>query len=352
MKARGWAWLLLLPALVVISGLGTAAAMSVRRGYQVTDLGTLGGGESFASAVNNRGQVVGRSRTADGEVHAFIWEQGVIRDLGTLGGDNSFAAGINRHGHVVGSAEQVDGVVRAVIWKSGTIRDLGILPRGTTSDATGINRWGEIVGSGDMVISNRYGEFGVERGFLWRNGRMRILPEVRVKDRADPSPLSNRPLAINDHGTIVGVHQVTDEWPGLWRSGPQHHARLLVRSEGAAHAINQRNHVVGSYGHGELAFVWKEGHLRQLPGGPNSNYGVALGINDRGEIVGHSASGAIHWYRGRVSDLNTLLPEGSGWHLHAATAINQHGQIVGSGRHEGEDRAFLLTPNSYRQSVE
>ena len=41
----------------------------------------------LASAINEpRGQVVGISNTAAGEGHAFLWQKGVMTDLGTLGG--------------------------------------------------------------------------------------------------------------------------------------------------------------------------------------------------------------------------------------------------------------------------
>ena len=44
--------------------------------------------ESYATAVNARGQVVGGSQTANGSNHAFSWtaEEGMV-DLGSLGGD-------------------------------------------------------------------------------------------------------------------------------------------------------------------------------------------------------------------------------------------------------------------------
>jgi uncharacterized membrane protein len=37
------------------------------------DLGTLGGGDSFADAVDDLGQIVGSASTASGETHAVLW---------------------------------------------------------------------------------------------------------------------------------------------------------------------------------------------------------------------------------------------------------------------------------------
>jgi len=49
---------------------------------------------------------------------------------------------------------------------------------------------------------------------------------------------------------------------------------------------------------------------------------------------------------GALTDLNDLLPAGSGWVLRTATGINEAGQIVGEGtlRGQRDGRAYLLTP--------
>ncbi|MCL4198026.1 MAG: hypothetical protein KJZ69_11105 [Phycisphaerales bacterium] len=49
----------------------------------ITGLGHLGGGYSLAHGVNDARQVVGES-TVNGEVHGFIWHEGVMRDLNDL----------------------------------------------------------------------------------------------------------------------------------------------------------------------------------------------------------------------------------------------------------------------------
>ena len=83
---------------------GVAARPARAQLYQVHDLGTLGGENGCAADMNDVGGLVGASKTATGETHAFVWLDGELTDLGTLGGDESRAAGINGHGIIVGSA--------------------------------------------------------------------------------------------------------------------------------------------------------------------------------------------------------------------------------------------------------
>jgi hypothetical protein len=72
---------------------------------EVIDLGTFGGSESLALAINNRGQVVGATANTipdpfslfgfPTETRAFLWQDGAMQDLGTLGGPDAFSASVN-----------------------------------------------------------------------------------------------------------------------------------------------------------------------------------------------------------------------------------------------------------------
>jgi probable HAF family extracellular repeat protein len=91
-----------------------------------TYLPTLGGWLNDAQAINDRGQIVGHS-TLDGwdiPYHATLWSKGSVTDLGMLPGApadwgiGSLANGINNRGDVVGGSQNADGDLRAVLWPS------------------------------------------------------------------------------------------------------------------------------------------------------------------------------------------------------------------------------------------
>jgi probable HAF family extracellular repeat protein len=88
------------------------------------DLGTLGSdpSSSVAYSINDHGQIVG---SAAG--HAFLYSDGKMRDLGTLGGQSSTANCINNRGEVVGSSETADGGQIAFLYRGCQMLDLNTL---------------------------------------------------------------------------------------------------------------------------------------------------------------------------------------------------------------------------------
>ena len=71
----------------------------------------------------------------------------------------------------------------------------------------------------------------------------------------------------------------------------------------------------------------------------------ASGINASGQVVGISDGGGAFLYDGgKMVNLNSLLPTGSGWALQNATCINDSGQIAGFGSINGYVHGFLMTP--------
>lgn len=153
---------------------------------QMTDLGSLGetkNTSSTATAVSADGNVVvGRSRTDNGDLHAFRWINGSMVDLGTLSAgnaSNSFANAVNADGSVVvGSAvkdmpDTDSGFeMRAFRWDadSGNMIDLGSL----LADNSGWSRAYAVSADGSVVVgqSEAYHKDGYiaihGRPFIWR----------------------------------------------------------------------------------------------------------------------------------------------------------------------------------------
>ena len=320
----------------------TAAAPSpttASAGWTFSTLGTLGGNVSWATAINNAGQVVGWSGTAPGEsidrdkdFHAYVFANGAMRDLGRAGDDSS-AWAINDNGQVAGLSV-ADGIWLA---DSKGTRKLGF--RGTPY---GINRAGVVAGTYDDGVDFRAftyrGSVMTELGTLggsWSHGK-----------------------AINIQGLVVGSSATA---AGQVRGFI--HERGRMRAIGTfggpnsnAHDVNDRGVVVGSAGNaanGVEAFI-HDGVMRRLFAA-RSPYDVseALAINNRGQVVGTINDEGFLFEGGRVTMLRELLTaeERATWGVLTPTDINESGWIVGiastygiNGIPGGSRKAFVLKP--------
>ena len=184
---------------LIVSTLVCVAAWQsgVAQSCTLRDLGGFPGSpntDSYANAINNRGQVVGYASTASGQSHAFLFEDGVMTDLGTLGpflGGNLDALGINDRGQVVGLSTAPIGE-HAFLYRDGVMTDLGTLGQfsGASSIAYGINNRGQVVGVSDTA--DRF-----KHAFLFEDGVMADLGTL-------PGGNYSYANAINDRGQVVG----------------------------------------------------------------------------------------------------------------------------------------------------
>jgi len=306
--------------------------------YSITNLGTLGGNQSYAYGINNSGQVVGNSLDSSGNTHAFLYSSGTMTDLGTLGGSLSWAYAINDSGQVVGDSLNSSGNDHAFLYSSGTMTDLGTFG-GITSYARGINNSGQVVGGS-------YNSSGNYHAFLYSSTM------IDLGTLGGSLSIAN---GINNSGQVVGdsLDSSGNFHAFLYSSGTMTDLGTLGGSYSYARGINNSGQVVGdsldSNGNTH-AFFYSSGTMTDL-GTLGGSYSYAYGINNSGQVVGYSldSSGNGHAFlysNGTIADINNLIPANSGWTLAKALDINGSGQIVGYGTIGGQSLAFLLTPNS------
>lgn len=338
---------------------------------KVTDLGALPGlNSSCATHISGTALIAGESGNGaldpiNGwpDVQAVLWRQGKLINLGTLGGYESFATGVNNQGQVVGLAAidapdsfSFPGLgqqARAFLWENGTMRDLGTLG-GPDAYAIGINERGQVLGFSFVnSIPNPTTGLPTGDGFLWENGVITDIPDPLGGTLVTPIYLSNK-------GQVVGYANLPGDIPGqehpfLWQNGVFTDLATFG-GRGAAEKINDAGQIVGNAdiegGTTYHAAIWQNGSISDLGTLGSDDCSVGLDINSLGQTVGYSAAcvgttgRAFLWQNGGpMVDLNTLIPENSGLHLMIATNINDFGEIAGSGMlANGDIHAFLLIP--------
>jgi probable HAF family extracellular repeat protein len=175
------------------TGLLASGDAFVESNGSVVDIGALSRQSwSAGYGINNAGAIAGYSMIAPGVFHAFVWSPATgYTDLGTLGGTNSYAMSINDTGQIAGNAQLASGYSHAVLWSGGVIHDLGTL--GLSSYAYGINESGEVVGYSYVD--------GTEHAFLYTNG---VILDLNALIDPVSGWVLNEAYAINAGGQIVG----------------------------------------------------------------------------------------------------------------------------------------------------
>lgn len=301
----------------------------------VWDLGTFGGNSGGVTMLGPWGDAVGVALNevpedpdfasfmnnflpAATQARAFLWKQGKLHDLGTLGGNDAAAFAINSSGTIYGIS-YTDAVANdstglptthPFLWKNGSMRDLGTL--GGTLATTGsfaggpggpvLNDRGQAIGTSTLAGDE------VWHAFLWENGKMIDLGTLG----GDISEA----LAISESGWVVGRSDYSPDSPHhhavVWFNGPGKQDLGVVApcQNSTATALNSRGDVVGGMGpctddpndpSFESAFLWRPGKKMVdinslVTPASNMHIAFATGINDRGEIAGQAylPTGELH----------------------------------------------------------
>jgi probable HAF family extracellular repeat protein len=336
--------------------------------YQLIDLGTLGGPNSFLSGpeqqiLNNRGTLAAYANTAAANPnpncyipfnanggggdcfveHPAVWRHGTLTDLGVLpGGTNGQTDSLAANGLISGWSENglLDPLTglpegHAVLWThSGKIIDLGTLPGGAESLATANNSSGQVVGfSGDNIPEDPSislaGLATQTRAFLWQNGAIQDLGTLGGTD--------SLAFNINERGQTTGFSYTNSDAtlnPFFWQNGTMTDIGSLGGTYGVPNWLNNRGQVAGTSNlpgdatnHG---FLWDQGMLTDVGtlGGDNSE---ADWVSDSGFIVGSAdvpgsqSHHAYRWRNGVMTDLGIVQP----WPCSTALSANSRGQVVG-----------------------
>jgi probable HAF family extracellular repeat protein len=367
--------------------------------YQVRDLlGFPGddpiGDQNRALGVNAGGEITGQARTPGGFTYqGFRTLPGgtIVTSTplpGTIGED------INVRGEIAGWVLSPSFIATLTVGTVTTKLGDFASPLGASSQAFGLN--GLQLGPGQLPqvvgLSNLPGE-AYYHAFLWQSGatngvpgnpQLRDLGSIVAPEVAGLYPYDlSHAWAISDAQQVVGWStshvraayvqgNPTMRHAFLWTAGgtlgPPENPEMRdlgtlgvdspgLENHSEAHDINNLGQITGfsttiggptgtSFGHSH-AFLWSEGTgmVDLDPNAERSTNGMAL--NNHGDVVGVMTAGGnnrafIHT-EGQVWDLNDLIPPNSGWVLLEAHDINDSGEIVGWGIHDGAFRPFALT---------
>lgn len=281
-------------------------------------------------AMNGAGHIVGNSSAGAG-----IWNGSALIDLGL--GPDSYAYAINNRGDVAGSLYGEYG--RPFLHTSGLVRHAGPeLDEFQAGRANGLNDLGQVAGE--------YATLG-GGGHAWvdANGSVRMLGTL------SGMPTWSVAAAINKRGQVVGGSTYAgaqDRWTGhafLYQDGTMVDLGTLGGWDSFANDINDAGQVVGwttDETQDRLPFIYADGAMRLLGRYDYYAGGEAIAINNAGMVVGWTQSGvgepkdAFLYTGGDLISLDRLVEGADGWRIVEAYDINDARQILGKACRDDE----------------
>lgn len=159
---------------------------------------------TVAYDINDRGQIAGATRDAQGKGHLFRWESGSMIDLGELRiADNPQ---INRRGDIAYTTISATGECppcQIFLRSNGHTTDLGTLG-GDSSQVMDMNDVGDIVGISSLPVSSLQSH----HAFWWHDGE--------IKDLGTLGGTLSWAMAINNRRQVAGVSAFS--WVKPWRA--------------------------------------------------------------------------------------------------------------------------------------
>lgn len=356
--------------------------------YQITDLGTLGGGASYAWAINSSGLVVGTSETSVNDAsgsplkHAFRYDT-VLHDLGTPTSTTQSAAfAVNATGQVAGYSDYpIAGSSAAHAFRYDPVTgflDLGVNGSMVNeSYAFGINSSGSVTGwyfpaytvpDQPFVYDSSFHNYAASGDFLVgindSNGIAGSAQYSYGSETRDAAAV----FANGGNPTVIGPSNSTSGGPNSYGTA--------INNNGLAVGYLDYSHSGFGYQNLSHAFSYNTatGTETDLGAPLGTDTSRAFGVNQSGDAVGTAYAGgnapflrltyityqqyfsykyAALFQRGNAYNLNDLLTglNTTGLTLGSAQGINDSGQIVGFGvTPSGAMHAFLLTPTTSRAS--
>jgi len=288
-------------------------------GWTPVDLGTLGGAQTVPTAVNDRGQVVGRSQTAEGRWHAFLWTDGVMIDLSPAA-EGGTASDISNKGHVSGWVQPAPGEdLDAVLWRDGTTT---VLAEGGSAHV--VNERGQV--GGHVAEPGTWSD----NPFVWRAGTRTDLPPPPYPGARTSAAITD----LNDRGDVLATSEYEDDadLTYVWSGGTFTELRD-ARGPLRGVDLNGRGHVAGSThltSWFREAALWRDGEIVRLGLLPGMATSLALALNDKDLVVGVSSTvpgqrgTGFVWRDGVMTPIGAV---GDGWSL--AGDVNERGQVAG-----------------------
>jgi probable HAF family extracellular repeat protein len=257
------------------------------------------------NGIDNLGRVVGSFYTGEKwrddvwnewylVTHAFQWVDGRITDLGTLGGWDSWATWINDQGVVLGAADDSGMERLAFVWKEGPMRALQSLVPAEQSAVWQFELEPHYVASDGRIWGPA--KYLRRKGYVYE-----LVPQedgsYRILNRGLVEGFEPRIRAFNELGQAVGVATYSrfDEplpWAEIFIQD-EHGTRRLGRLRHNAtypRSVNNFEQIVGMHdGASYRAFLWDHGVMHELNDLVPSDSGLVLvegvAINDAGQIV-------------------------------------------------------------------